>query len=94
MTFTLPVAHATLVCQPLQQAAQLSVGTPLLLHGIFPTGPQVQLRSVVELVVNPEGDLEVVIDKKLNHYFNLRIYQQGDSWVQRAFLLPASLVAV
>lgn len=70
---------------PLVSLDQLNVGTKLKIIGRTSKNNYNSI-SVKELI-RKNGDIEVLINKSKNYYFNLSCYLKGESWANKVFIL-------
>jgi len=48
---------------------------------------QFERFTIQEMIECKNGDLEVILDKELNKYFSVSMYQDGTSWVKDVYLI-------
>ena len=54
---------------------------------LIDNGSGVQAETVKTVLENSLDGVEIIIDKKKNKYFNLKMYLSGESWVKELFVV-------
>ena len=80
--------HFNVYLKKVTRIDEIRSGDSLVIFGDFGSDePGCQMRTVDSVKVTEQDGTEVIIDRKMNSFFNLGMYLGGKSWVKKLFLV-------